>query len=202
MGVAGLRRGAARSVIRTERLLLRHWRAEDRQPFAELNADPEVRRYFQGTMMREASDAFADAVDRHWREQGWGLWAVEVPGCAPFIGYVGLWPADYLPSGPAVEVGWRLARAYWGHGYATEAAREALRFGFETVRLEEIVSFTVPQNVRSTRVMERIGLRRDPTADFDHPHVDALAHPRARPPRAVPLEPGRVASTTPLESAA
>lgn len=92
-------------------------------------------------------------------------------------GYTGLWPADYLPSGPAVEVGWRLARAAWGHGYATEAAREALRFGFEVVGLPEIVSFTAAGNVRSLAVMERIGLHRDPARDFDHPRVDAVTYP-------------------------
>ena len=99
-----------------------------------------------------------------------------MPGTAPFVGYVGLWPADYVEQG-MVEVGWRLAREHWGHGYATEAAREALRFGFEQVGLDEIVSFTVPANERSWRVMERIGLVRDPSGDFDHPLVDASAYP-------------------------
>jgi RimJ/RimL family protein N-acetyltransferase len=164
-------------VIETERLLLRRWREEDREPFAALNADPVVREHFQGTMSREDSDAFIDHIEDQWREHGWGNWAVEVPGVAPFIGYVGLWPADYVANRPMVEVGWRLARAHWDHGYATEAAREALRFGFEEVGLEEIVSFTVPQNVRSRRVMERIGLIRDPAADFDHPNVDPVGYP-------------------------
>jgi RimJ/RimL family protein N-acetyltransferase len=95
---------------------------------------------------------------------------------APFIGYVGLWPADVIGPG-AVEVGWRLARSSWGHGYATEGAREALRFGFEEVGLAEIVSFTVRQNERSWRVMERIGLVRDPDGDFVHPTVDRVAYP-------------------------
>jgi RimJ/RimL family protein N-acetyltransferase len=165
-------------VIRTERLLLRRWRAEDRAPFAVLNADPEVREFLQGPIDRERSDAFVDAIEAQWQVHGWGLWAVEVPTVAEFIGYVGLWPADYLPSGPAVEIGWRLARAQWGHGYATEAAREALRFGFEKLSLDEIVSFTVPQNKRSVAVMERIGLRRAPAGDFDHPRVDSVKHPQ------------------------
>lgn len=164
-------------MIRTERLLLRRWLPEDRQPFAELNADPEVRRYLQGPIDRQASDAFAEAIEAQWDEHGWGLWAVELPGLAPFIGYVGLWPAGYLPAGPAVEVGWRLARAHWGRGYATEAARQALRLGFEDIGLDEIVSFTVPQNARSIGVMERIGLRRDAAGDFDHPRVDRAAFP-------------------------
>jgi RimJ/RimL family protein N-acetyltransferase len=163
-------------VIRTERLILRRWTDADRAPFAALNADPVVMEHMQGLLSRESSDAFVDRIERHWEEHGWGLWAVEVPGVAPFVGYVGLWPADYLADG-MVEVGWRLARAYWGNGYATEAAREALRVGFEEVGLDEIVSFTVPQNVRSRRVMERIGLRRDAVGDFDHPRVDPVAYP-------------------------
>jgi RimJ/RimL family protein N-acetyltransferase len=163
--------------IRTERLLLRRWREADRAPFAALNADPAVMEHFQGTMSHEASDAFVDRIEAHWNESAWGLWAIEIPGVAPFIGYVGLWPADYVTGNPMVEVGWRLARPHWGHGYATEAAREALRVGFEDVGLEEIVSFTVPQNERSWRVMERIGLVRDPSADFDHPRVDPIAYP-------------------------
>jgi RimJ/RimL family protein N-acetyltransferase len=164
-------------VIRTERLLLRRWRDADREPFAALNADPQVREHFQGTISRERSDAFVDAIEAHWEEHGWGLWAVEVEGGAPFIGHTGLWPADYVTGMPMVEVGWRLAREHWGHGFATEAAREALRFGFDEVGLGEIVSFTVPQNVRSVRVMERIGLVRDAASDFDHPHVDTAAYP-------------------------
>jgi RimJ/RimL family protein N-acetyltransferase len=163
-------------MIRTERLLLRRWRDSDREPFAVMNADPAVVEHLPGPMSRERSDEFIDRIERHWDEHGWGLWAVEVDGGAPFVGYVGLWPAGFLVEG-MVEVGWRLASEHWGHGYATEAAREALRFGFEEVGLEEIVSFTVPQNERSWRVMERIGLVRDPSGDFDHPRVDAATHP-------------------------
>jgi ribosomal-protein-alanine N-acetyltransferase len=164
-------------VIRTERLLLRRWRDDDRPAFAAMNRDPAVMEHFQGLTAPEDSDGFVDRIEAHWDEDGWGLWAVEVPGVAPFVGFTGLWPATHVLSRPSVEVGWRLARAHWGHGYATEAAREALRFGFEDVGLDEIVSFTVPQNGRSRRVMERIGLVRDPTGDFDHPHVDATVYP-------------------------
>ena len=164
------------TAVRTDRLLLRRWRDVDREPFAAMNADPEVMEHMQGLMSRERSDAFADRIEAHWDEHGWGLWAVEVPGTVPFAGYVGLWPADYVVPG-MVEVGWRLARDHWSHGYATEAARASLRFGFTDVGLAEIVSFTVPQNERSWRVMERIGLRRDPAGDFDHPNVDADAYP-------------------------
>lgn len=157
--------------------MLRRWRESDRDAFAALNADPVVMEHMQGLMPRERSDDFVDRIERHWDEHGWGLWAVEVPGEAPFIGYVGLWPADYVHPG-MVEVGWRLAREQWARGYATEAAGEALRFGFEDVDLDEIVSFTVPQNERSWRVMERIGLVRDPSGDFDHPRVDPVAYPQ------------------------
>lgn len=164
-------------MIRTDRLLLRRWRDADREPFAAMNADPAVTEHLQGPMSRERSDDFLDRIERHWEEHGWGLWAVEVPGEASFVGYVGLWPAAYIAPG-MVEVGWRLAREHWRHGYATEAARDALGFGFTEVGLAEIVSFTVPQNVRSRRVMERIGLVRDPSGDFDHPRVDPVTHPQ------------------------
>jgi RimJ/RimL family protein N-acetyltransferase len=167
-------------VIRTERLVLRRWTDADRAPFAALNADPLVMEHMQGLLSREASDAFVDRIERHWEEHGWGLWAVEVPGVSPFVGYVGLWPADYVADG-MVEVGWRLASAQWGNGYATEAAHEALRVGFEDVGLDEIVSFTVPQNIRSRRVMERIGLRRDAGGDFEHPRVDPTTYPHLVP---------------------
>jgi RimJ/RimL family protein N-acetyltransferase len=164
-------------VIRTDRLVLRRWRDEDREPFAAMNADPAVVEHLQGPMTRDRSDDFIDRIESHWDEHGWGLWAVQVPDVAPFVGYVGLWPADYLERG-MVEVGWRLAPEHWGHGYATEAAREGMRFGFEEVGLDEIVSFTVPQNVRSIGVMERIGLVRDAAGDFDHPRVDAARYPQ------------------------
>lgn len=163
--------------LTTARLLMRRWRDEDRVPFAAMNADPAVMEHLQGKLSREASDDFIDRIEAYWDAHGWALWAVEVPEVAPFIGYVGLWPADYVTGEPMVEVGWRLGSEHWGRGYATEAAREALRFGFEAVGLAEIVSFTVPRNARSRRVMERIGLMRDPSGDFDHPRVDASAYP-------------------------
>jgi RimJ/RimL family protein N-acetyltransferase len=162
----------------TARLLLRRWRETDREPFAALNADPAVLEHFPGPLSRKASDTLVDRINAQWESAGWGLWAVEAPGAAPFIGFVGLSPTDYVNGSPMVEVGWRQARAHWGRGYATEAAREALRFGFEDLELPEIVSFTVPQNTRSRRVMERIGLVRDPTGDFDHPRINPLAYPQ------------------------
>jgi ribosomal-protein-alanine N-acetyltransferase len=164
-------------VIRTARLVLRRWQGEDLGPFAAMNADPAVMEHLGGAQSREACRAFIAMVEAHVDEHGWGLWAVEAPGVAPFIGYVGLWTATEVLGRPSVEVGWRLSRAAWGHGYATEAAREALRFGFEEVGLDEIVSFTVPQNTRSIRVMERIGMARDPGDDFDHPRVNPAVHP-------------------------
>lgn len=162
--------------LRTDRLLLRPWMRSDREPFARLNADPVVMEHFRSTLDRAASDDFVDRIAACWAERGWGLWAVEVPDASPFIGYVGLWPADFVVPG-TVEVGWRLAHDAWGHGYAPEAAVVALQFGFEEVGLGEIVSFTVHANRNSRRVMEKIGLRRRPERDFDHPYVDRLAHP-------------------------
>lgn len=161
----------------TDRLVLRAFTDADRDPFAALNRDPEVVRHLQGPLDRARSDAFVDRIAACWRERGYGLWALEVRDTGAFVGYTGLWPADFLPSGPAVEVGWRLARAAWGRGYAPEAAREALRHGFEEVGLAEVVSFTAAGNTASLRVMAKIGLRRDADRDFDHPRVDAEAYP-------------------------
>jgi RimJ/RimL family protein N-acetyltransferase len=167
----------APTAVRTERLLLRAWREADREPHAVMNEDPAVMEHFPGTMTREQSDEMFDRVQAHWREFGWGLWAVDVPGEAPFIGFVGV-ARQVAPGRPVVEVGWRLARAHWGRGFATEAAERSLAFGFETLDLDEIVSFTVPQNARSRAVMERIGMHRDPEDDFDHPRIDAARYPQ------------------------
>jgi len=158
-------------VLRTERLVLRGWRADDLESFAELNADPRVMEHFPGTIDRTDSDAFVrERIEPHFAERGFGLWAVEVPEVASFIGFVGLQaPSFDAWFTPCVEVGWRLAAAHWGKGYATEAARAAVAFGFERAGLHEIVSFTVPANVRSIAVMERLGMR--PDGEFDHPRV-------------------------------
>jgi RimJ/RimL family protein N-acetyltransferase len=154
------------SELRTERLVLRQWREEDRAPFAALNADPIVMEHFPSTMTREASDAFVDFNIAAIADRGWGLWAVEADG--EFIGFVGLNEPRFRPG---VEIGWRLARRAWGHGYATEAARAVLAFAFGELGLAEVISFTSTTNVRSQRVMERIGMTRDPAEDFDHPNV-------------------------------
>lgn len=158
--------------LTTPRLSLRQWRDADLEPFAALNSDAEVMRHFVAPMTRAQSDEFASVVHATIAQQGWGLWAVEVQGGAPFIGFVGLNRPNFeAPFMPAVEVGWRLARPYWGSGYATEAARAAVAFGFDELDLAEIVSFTVPANDRSRRVMERLAMTRDPAEDFDHPRV-------------------------------
>jgi RimJ/RimL family protein N-acetyltransferase len=158
--------------LTTERLRLRQWRDDDRAPFAALNADPEVMRYFSRRLTREESAGLAAYIWGVIDRQGWGLWAVEVQGGAPFIGFVGLnAPGFEAHFTPAIEVGWRLHRDHWGHGYATEAALAALTFAFEELNLPEVVSFTTVGNERSRRVMERLGMSRDPSDDFDHPSV-------------------------------
>jgi RimJ/RimL family protein N-acetyltransferase len=148
-------------------------------PFARLNADPEVMRHFPGTLSQASSDRLVDAIVDGWRLHGFGLWAVTRLEDGAFLGFTGLSrPSFEAHFTPAVEVGWRLARDAWGHGYATEAARAALAFGFETLGLEEIVSFTVPANVRSRAVMERLGMIHDPADDFDHPKLPDGHHLR------------------------
>jgi RimJ/RimL family protein N-acetyltransferase len=160
------------SELETERLRLRRWREGDREPFAALNADPVVMEHFPALSSRAESDAMVDRIEAHFDRRGFGLWAVEVRDGAPFVGFVGLWtPMFEAHFTPAVEVGWRLAPAHWGHGYATEAARAAVDYGFVEHELEEIVAFTVPANFRSRRVMERLGMTHDPADDFDHPGI-------------------------------
>jgi ribosomal-protein-alanine N-acetyltransferase len=158
-------------VLETERLVLRRWRPADLEPFAALNADPEVMEHFPSPLSRDESDAFVRRVEAQFDELGYGLWAVEVRDTGEFVGFTGLvlqtFPAHFTP---AVEVGWRLARPAWGHGYASEAARAALAYGFHT-GLDEIVSITAKTNLRSQRVMQRIGMSRDPADDFVHPNV-------------------------------
>ncbi len=168
---AGLTRDAPPS-LQSDRLVLRRWRRADREPFARINADPVVMEHFPSTLNRTESDAFADRIEAGFDERGYGLWAVELPGEASFIGFVGLalhdFPAHFTP---AVEIGWRLARDHWGRGLATEAARTAIADGFERVGLSEIVSFTAMVNTRSVAVMQRLGMTHDPADDFDHPRL-------------------------------
>lgn len=158
--------------LRTPRLLLRRWVAEDRETFASMNADPRIMEYLAGVLDREQSDALADRIDQRFEEHGFGLWAIEIPGVVRFAGFAGLSnPRFHAHFTPCVEVGWRLAVEQWGHGYATEAARAAVVFGFDRLKLAEVVSFTVPENTRSRRVMERIGMVHWPEDDFDHPNA-------------------------------
>ncbi|HVJ85684.1 MAG TPA: GNAT family N-acetyltransferase [Caulifigura sp.] len=158
--------------LKTERLILRPWRPSDRDAFAALNSDPRVMEFFPALLSREESDAGVDRVNAHFAEHGYGWWAVEVPGEAEFIGFIGLWhPNIDVHFTPCVEIGWRLAYDYWGRGYAPEGARAALEFGFGTLGLSEIVSYTATVNLRSRRVMEKIGMMRDEQGDFDHPRV-------------------------------
>jgi RimJ/RimL family protein N-acetyltransferase len=197
--------------LRTDRLVLRQWRPEDREPFAAMNADPEVMRHFPAPLDRAGSDALAARAEAHIGEHGWGLWAVEAPVragessvAAPagrgepsgtafagrgepsgtafagrgepsgtaFAGFVGLSVVPFQAHfTPAVEVGWRLAQPFWGHGYATEGARAALTYAFIQLELDAVVSFTAVDNDRSRRVMERLSMSRDPAEDFDHPNL-------------------------------
>ncbi|WP_232835471.1 GNAT family N-acetyltransferase [Actinocorallia populi] len=159
-------------VMRTERLVVRRWREEDRGPFAALTADPEVMEHFPATLTREESDAMVDRLAARIEEDGFGFWALEVAGSGEFIGFTGISRVRFdAPFTPAVEIGWRLARGAWGLGYASEAARAALEFGFGEAGLDEIVSFTARGNLRSQAVMRRIGMIRDPEGDFGHPAV-------------------------------
>jgi RimJ/RimL family protein N-acetyltransferase len=162
------------------RTLLRRWREEDREAFAAMNADARVMEFFRSPLNRAESDAMVDRIEKHFGEHGFGLWAIAIPDGAPFIGFAGLSVARFsAPFTPRVEVGWRLAFAHWGHGYATEAARLALGYGFGTLGLAEIVSFTSVTNHRSRAVMERLGMRRDPAEDFDYPSLPER-HPLRR----------------------
>jgi RimJ/RimL family protein N-acetyltransferase len=156
----------------TERLLLRRWRQQDIPAFAAVNADAEVMEHFPSLLTRDESEALARRIEESFERDGFGLWAVEVPSITPFIGFVGLSRVGAaLPFAPAVEVGWRLDRRWWGQGLATEAAGAALSFGFDEVNLSEIVSFTSRDNVRSRRVMERLHMLHAIEDDFDHPAI-------------------------------
>jgi RimJ/RimL family protein N-acetyltransferase len=153
--------------LRTPRLVLRPWRDHDIAAFIEMSADPVVMEY-----LPPADEAWVARARAHWDEHGFGQWVVEMPGRAPFIGVVGLGTITFeAPFTPAVDVAWRLARPYWGRGYAAEAAKAALDYAFEQLGLGEIVALTVPANQRSRRVMERLGMNRSPQDDFDHPRL-------------------------------
>jgi RimJ/RimL family protein N-acetyltransferase len=156
--------------LATERLILRAWREEDREPFARMNSDPAVMEFFPALLTREESDALMDRAEAHFAAQGFGPWAAELRGTGEFIGFIGLSiPRFEAHFTPCVEIGWRLAAAHWGRGLATEGALAVAEYGLGELELKELVSFTSVGNVRSRRVMEKIGMRHDAADDFDHP---------------------------------
>lgn len=160
--------------------MLRQWKISDLEPFAQLNADPEVMEYFPRLKTKEESYKAAAFMSDHIEKHGWGCWAVGLKENDEFIGFIGLEAVDFETKfTPAIEIGWRIASKYWGKGYATEGALCALRYGFETLKLEEIVSFTAEGNKRSRALMERIGMYRDSKDDFDHPKLPEN-HPLSR----------------------
>lgn len=158
-------------VLETKRLRLRRWRTDDLRPFAALNVDPVVIEHFPAVgITTEETGRMIAGFEYHFEDHGFGLWAVEVKWARSFIGFFGLAvPGFDAAFMPAVEIGWRFAREHWGSGYATEAARAAMDFGFDQAELDEIVSFTTPANMRSVSVMERLGMTHDVIDDFDHP---------------------------------
>ncbi|MEQ1753467.1 MAG: GNAT family N-acetyltransferase [Micropepsaceae bacterium] len=159
-------------MLNTPRLILRRWREDDLAPFAVMNADPLTMRFMPSVMTADETHEMMRRFEERHQQNGFGVWAVEAPGVAPLIGYTGLQRVTFdAPFVPAVEVGWRLAPAFWGKGYATEAAQACLRHGFENLNLDQIVSFTVQANKPSWSVMERLGMTRDPAEDFDHPRL-------------------------------
>ena len=167
-------------MIETQRLILRRWRAADRAPFAAMSADPEVMDWLGGTTGEAQSEAVIDAIEARFERLGYGRFAIERKDDGAFLGFAGLAPAhESKPVPEGLEIGWRLIRAAWGHGYATEAAQAALDDGFTRVALAEILAFTAESNLRSQAVMDRLNMIRDPTRDFDHPAL-AEDHPLRR----------------------
>ncbi|MDD2768589.1 MAG: GNAT family N-acetyltransferase [Methylococcus sp.] len=159
--------------LETARLKLRQWQPSDLEPFARMNADPRVMEFFPALLSRAESDAMAERIRSLIARRGFGFWAAELKESRAFIGFVGLHiPSAALPFSPCVEIGWRLDFPYWGQGYATEAAREALRFGFTELNLPEIVAFTAVGNLRSQSVMRRLNMRLQPET-FQHPDIPA-----------------------------
>ncbi len=167
-------------ILETERLILRGWAAADREPFAQINADPLVMKYLGEILSREQSDEVVDRIETHFQTHGFGLFAAELAEGDEFIGFVGLAvPAFEAAFTPCVEIGWRLAAEYWGAGLATEGAREIVRYAFEELKLPELVSMTAIGNERSRRVMAKLGMAHDPAENFDHPRLPAT-HPLRR----------------------
>jgi len=159
------------SELKTDRLILRQWRAGDLDAWAAMNADPEVREYFSQVLTRGESAASMEHFRADLADRGWGWWAVEVTGTGEFVGMAGLDPVDEGVPFEGVEIGWRLARTAWGHGYATEAARAVIDRGFSAGLPEVILAITAVGNERSRAVMRRLGMTYDPAGDFDDPDV-------------------------------
>jgi len=158
--------------LTTSRLLLRRWRASDRLPFQAINADPRVMEFMPRLLSQEASDALIDRIEQHFEQHGFGVFAAEALAEKAFIGFIGLnVPSFEAHFTPAIEIGWRLAFDAWGRGLATEGARAVLSHAFGPLTLPEVVSFTVPGNQRSRRVMEKLDMVHDPADDFDHPDL-------------------------------
>ena len=158
-------------IIKTNRLVLRQWSSKDLEPNASMNQDPRVREYFPNILTKEESDHFVSLMANHIEKLGWGFWAVSLIDTSEFIGFIGLEDVYFKAHfTPAVEIGWRLAYKYWGKGYATEGARAALKYGFEVLGLDQIVSFTTVENLRSRNVMEKIGMHHSVQDDFNHPN--------------------------------
>jgi RimJ/RimL family protein N-acetyltransferase len=167
-------------VAKTERLVLRRWRESDRSPFARLNADSRVMEFFPRPLSADESNLLVDQMEADFDKRGFGLCAAELSQDHAFIGFIGLAaPRFSAHFTPWVEIGWRLSSAYWGRGLATEGAREIVRQAFDVHGLQELVSFTVPANVRSRRVMEKLGMTRSAADDFDHPRMPE-GHPLRR----------------------
>jgi RimJ/RimL family protein N-acetyltransferase len=168
------------TVLQTERLILRDWCAADREPFAQMNADTRVMEFMPGTLSRAGSDSLIEKIEKHIQSHGFGLFAAELRSPQAFVGYIGLAiPSFQAAFTPCVEIGWRLSAVHWGKGLATEGAKEMVRYGFQVLGLEELVSFTVPANIRSRRVMEKLGMTHDPAEDFEHPRLPE-GHPLRR----------------------
>jgi RimJ/RimL family protein N-acetyltransferase len=167
-------------IVATDRLILRHWEQFDREPFYCLNADPRVMEFLPALLSRGESNRLVDRIEDHFRVHGFGLCAAELRRDHSFIGFIGLAvPSFQAAFTPCVEVGWRLSAHHWGQGLATEGARAIVRYEFEILGIEALVSFTVPGNLRSRRVMEKLGMTRDPADDFDYPRLPE-GHPLRR----------------------
>jgi RimJ/RimL family protein N-acetyltransferase len=159
-------------MLETERLILRRWKPSDLEPFAEINADPRVMQYFPSCLSRQESDEFVERIEDHFLNHGFGLFAAELKSDSKLMGFMGLHVASFQAHfTPCVEIGWRIGASYWNKGFATEGALAVIGFAFDRLRLDGIVSFTVPENVASRKVMEKIGMTHDPADDFDHPRL-------------------------------